>query len=299
MSYDLLLYKRKGSDIAEHIVADYLNKNLPFNNSEYNKQWAYENPETGVYFIIDWNDPSTEDENIEPESGFEDFENLNFSININFIRPTYFGLEIFPIIEKIVKDLDLFILNWQDESDAENPKKFDDGYLQDQWIRQNDKFCLGMFEEFKSKFMHLEKSNYMWWYMLNRQELEDSIKEDIYVPRFFIIQSHEDNELYTACVWPDHIPILLPVVDYVIIKRKYKKFFKTVEEDGLVSYKNVIQSLGNYFEEFDYPVPHLKKLDQTNADKMTDKFNKLKIYKSIKDFGSAVGKDGFVNVRPE
>ncbi len=298
MSYDLYFYKTKHDTLTEQAVSDYLNKTLQFNISDYSRQWDYENPETGVYFLIDWNDPNTDKEDIDIWDSFDEFEYLNFSFSINFFRPRYFALEIFPIIEKLIDELDLYILNSQDEDEVEIPKKFEKGYFQDQWIRHNDQVSITHFQELSLKFMPPEKSNAMWWFQLHRTELQDSLVEDIFVPGFFIINNKEDNKLYTACVWPQHIPIILPEVDYVIVKKKYKRLFKTVEENGLVSYKVILEELGEYFDDYDYPVLNLKVLKQDNADKMKHKFNSLKIYKTVEEFGSGVGKDGFVNVKP-
>jgi len=98
---------------------------------------------------------------------------------------------------------------------------------------------------------------------------------------------------------PEHIPIVLPKVDYLIIRKYHKNFFRTVEKDGLVPYEIIIKELGNYFNEFNYlSIPDLRILKQQNADKMADKFNSLKIVSSVGDFGTGVGKDGFVNVQP-
>jgi len=298
MSYDLYFYKTKHNTLTEQAVSDYLNKTLPFNISDYSRQWNYENPETDVYFLIDWNDPNTDKEDIEIWDSFDEFEYLNFSFSINFFRPRYFALEIFPIIEKLIDELDLYILNSQDEDDAENPRKFEKGYLQDQWIRHNDQVSVSNFVELNFKFMPPEKSNAMWWFQLHRTELQDSFVEDIFVPGFFVINNKEDNKLYTACVWPQHIPIILPVVDYVIIQKEYKSLFKTVKESGLVSYDAILKELRDYFEDFDHAIPNLKVLKQYNADKIKQKFNSLKIDKTVEEFGSGVGKDGFVNVHP-
>jgi hypothetical protein len=299
MSYDLYFYKKKGNSLTEQTVSDYLNKTIQFNDSDYARQWSYENPETGVYFMIDWNEPNTDKEDIEIWDEFEEFENLNFSVTINFWRPRYFGLEIFPIIEKIIKELDLHVLNPQEGDEIEIPKKFNNDYLQNQWIANNDKLSADYFNEMNFKYMHPLKSDAMWWFQLHRKEIEDSLTEDIFVPNFFILNSKEDDQLYTACVWPNHIPIVLPKVDYLIIKKEYKRLFKHVVEDGLVSYETVIQELGDYFEDFGYnSIPELKVLRQDNANKMKNKFNNLRIYKSVNEFGGGVSRDGFVNARP-
>ena len=103
MSFDLYFYKRSEDKLSEQDFADYLNNNLPFNISEHPKQWEYENQETGVYFLIDWNEPNIKKEDIEIFDNFKNYTYLNFSCSINFFRPRYFGLEIFPIIDKLAK----------------------------------------------------------------------------------------------------------------------------------------------------------------------------------------------------
>jgi len=299
MSYDLYFYKKKTNILTEQAFADYLNMNIPFNDNEFPKQWSYENPETGVYFMIDWNEPNTDKEDIEIWDEFEEFQNLNFNFSINFFRPRYFGLETFPIIERILLELDLYVLNSQEGDEIEMPKKFDSGYLQNQWIAHNDKLSADYFDELNFKFMPPLKSDAMWWYQLHRKEIEDSLTADIFVPGFFILNNKQDNQLYTACVWPNHIPIILPKVDYLIIKKQYKRLFKHVEENGLISYETIVRELGDNFEDFEYEsIPNLKVLRQANADRMKHKFNSLKIYKSVEEFGTGVGKDGFVNTHP-
>lgn len=69
------------------------------------------NEKTGVYFLIDFDEPNIEKEDIEVFDCFDDFENLNTSASINFFRPDYFGNEIFPIIANFSEKLDLYILN--------------------------------------------------------------------------------------------------------------------------------------------------------------------------------------------
>ncbi|MBL7691180.1 MAG: hypothetical protein JNM41_06285 [Flavipsychrobacter sp.] len=296
MSYDLYFYKRKNSQLTEQQIGNYLDENLQFNISDVEKQWNYENPETGVYFLIDWNEE-------DPEFG-KDYDNfpehkyLNFSFSVNFFRPRFFAFEIFPIIEKFIHDLDLSVLNLQDETNSEELKRYENGYLQDQWIRHNDGVTLTHFDELKMDYMPLEKSNYIWLFQSNRRILQDNLQEDIFVPGFFVLKSRSDEKLYTACVWPQHIPVILPPVDYLIVQKKYKKLFRTFEESGLVSYHEIIEQFGNLFSQFKSTVPDLKVLKPIDANKIEKQFNALKLGDNIENFGQLVGMDSFVNVKP-
>jgi hypothetical protein len=292
MSFDLYFYKTKDNPVTEKDVVTYLSNNLSFNNSDYARQWDYENPETGVYFLIDWNDPDEEDED------FDGFTNLNFSFSLNFFRPAFFGMESFPIIEKFVNDLDLFIFDPQDFNERVIPTKLAEGYLENEWIEHNNLVTLEQFEKLNFKYMPIEKSNYLWHVQFNREKLQNSLTEDLFVAGILVLESDTDGLLYTFCVWPTHIPIILPKVDYVIIKKKYKKFFNNIEESGLVAYDKIMAELGDSFEKFDHEVPDLKVLRQNNADKISKQFNKLKIERPAVDFGKMIALDKFVNVRP-
>lgn len=296
MSFDLYFYKHKDNKVTEEDVAEYLSSNLEFNQSDYPRQWSYENPVTGTYFLIDWNEKNAELEDIEQFDSYADYTNLNISFSINYFRPRFFGLETFPIIDNLVEALDLYVLNPQAHSDPDNPMKFEKGALLNSWILSNDKVTSGQHIEYNLEYLSLEKSNYFWWYLYNKSELENTIVEDIYVPNLYIIKSKEDNQLYIACAWTTHIPIILPKVDYVIIQKKHKKLFRTVEESGLVSYSTIIEQLGHFFADFEYDIPNLKILTQQNADKMSKDFNNLPIYMALNEFGSGVAKDSFVNI---
>ncbi len=179
MSYDLYFYKRKCSNLSEQQVRDYLNNSNRFTLDENEHQWNYYNQETGVYFGIDWNEPNTDDEEIEIWDNFEDYDNLNFCFTINFIRPNFFGYESFPILDEIIYDLDLYVLNMQDDIDPDNPQKFEKEYLGNQWIIQNEKLVKDNFETFQVDFYSKENSDYIWNYQFNRNQLQDNLNEDI------------------------------------------------------------------------------------------------------------------------
>ena len=184
------------------------------------------------------------------------------------------------------------------ETSPEEPKQYNIGYLQEQWIKINDGVTLPYFAELKMKYMALEKSNYMWLFQYNRESLQESLEEDIFVPGFFVLQSKTDDNLYTACVWPEHIPIVLPPVDYVIVMKKYKKLFRTHEESGLVPYQKIMDQFGKLFTPFEHPVPNLKIIRQTDSDKIEKEFNGMKLGEDVEKYGRMVGMSVFVNVRP-
>src|SRR5699024_11050729 len=159
MSYDLYFYKKKSSNQSEKDIINYLNNSEYLTAEENETQWSYFNEETGVYFGIDLNEPNTETEDIEIWDNFSEYEYLNVNFTINFIRPNFFGYESFPILEKIIEDLDVYLLNSQDEIDPDNPQKFEKGYLEKQWIRHNEQLIIQHFSDFKVEYFDKVKSN--------------------------------------------------------------------------------------------------------------------------------------------
>src|SRR5258706_10854971 len=116
MSYDLFFYQSKGANLSDREIADYLNTHLvPVNES--GNQWLFENKETEVYYSFEKNQPVDESEEEDLPESFADFDDTSFSFNLNFMRPCFFGLEAFQFVDRILRDLNLFVLNPQSSSE--------------------------------------------------------------------------------------------------------------------------------------------------------------------------------------
>jgi hypothetical protein len=298
MSYDLYLYKRKDNPITEEEVAKHLTNNLPFNISESSRQWHYQNPQTDVYFLIDWAEPQSDYDNEytdEPEE-LKDYVSLNFYVTINFARPSFFAYEIFPVLEQVLHPIDIWVLNPQGENVL--PERWNSTNLQKSWTDNNVWAVGALSRDVDLKYLPLEKSGYVWSYQWHRQALIDSITEDIYVPDIFILDQNTNHQLCTAITWTSHIPTILPEVDFILMRKEYTRFFKKVTENGIIAYSEVIRQLKHYFEDFNHEVPHLKVLHQANADRMAKAFNALPMSKDMNLVGKLVKLDGFVDVKP-
>ena len=91
MSFDLYFYKKKDNTLKEQDVAAYLTTNLPFNISESTRQWDYENTETGVYFVIEWN----KSDELDFLEEFDEFICLNFTFQSKFSQTEIFRIRKF------------------------------------------------------------------------------------------------------------------------------------------------------------------------------------------------------------
>ncbi len=86
MSYDLDFYKLKGRQLTENEIGAYLTNNLT-PCSENGNEWFFENEDTEVYFFLNRNEPEDNQEAIEISEKFSDFDNTQFTFNLNFLRP--------------------------------------------------------------------------------------------------------------------------------------------------------------------------------------------------------------------
>ncbi len=288
MSYDLNFYTKSDKPVSKSSIKEYL-EGLPNMRSDEKDQWIYQNDDTGVhcrfeYIEIDEDDPDLEADN------FEGFEDTNFSFNLNFGRPHFFAKECFPIVEQIVEDLGLYILNYQDEAE---PKKYENGYFEKQWEKSNLSSSKLLFKEAELSFLELGKSNYSWKYSLNRKNLQYQFGESTFVPNIYYIQKKNSSEVETFCIWPQHIPLVLPKVDFILIQKSIKKLFRTKKESGLIPYSDLMAQFEIHFEDQEF----FKTISQKEAGKIGRSFNELKLIGSIEDYGELVAIDKIVNVR--
>ena len=96
------------------------------------------------------------------------------------------------------------------------------------------------------------KSATAWWrYMRVKQEIEDSLTEDIFVPSLLILMNPK-KQLFSMMVWPKGIAQFFPQCDYVFMARDKKRLFGTKEETGLVAYDAVIASIGHLLDDYEF-----------------------------------------------
>ena len=290
MSYDLFFYKRKTDPIAKSAIEAYLNE-LPNLNGNVENQWFFQNEDTGAYWSFEYYPPDENDTDIEIDEGFEDFEDTNFMFNINFVRPNFFGQEAFPIAEKIAEDLNLYIFNPQGEA---IPKSYEKGSFEKEWKETNIKFAKTNFDEWGLNYLEENTSDTSWRHNLHRAELQNQYGNEYFVPKIFYVKKHDSHIVETLCVWPEHIPYILPKVDIVLVQKKISKFFWRKKEEGLVRYSELIELLGEHFvQKEDYLL-----LAPSGAAKISKTFNRLKFFDSLDTYGEGISVDKFINAKP-
>jgi len=288
MSFDLNFYKKGNNNVTTSEMVDFLNT-IPMLESRTEGQIVYENETTGVYCLFETYES---EDNDGEKNDFGDFEDTNLCFNLNYVRPDFFGIESFELVEKLIDKFDLFTLDPQAEGE---PLKYRKGQLLKSWLKSNEKISKSYFEEWNLNYLDLEKSNYCWNFCYNKNELQEKLTEKYFVPNIFYVNKNGTVNVETLCVWPEHIPFVLPKVDFVLIQKRVRKFFRTKEESGLVRYETIIEKLGEYFEnENDYKIVHPK-----NEKNIKSIFNSLEIYTTIEKYGKGISVDKIVNHKIE
>lgn len=280
MSYDLDFYKKENSNLTKQDIENYLTENLVQPNAE-NSQWFFESEDTGVYYSFESDDNSSEDEN----EVYDGFEHTEFWFNINFLRPNFFGLEAFNFVDKFVEDMDLYVLNPQSEKDADHPIKPSKNELYENWSKTNFKLSKEYLQndEFEFYSYPLDKSNEIWTYNFNRQNLQEKLGEEVFVPKIFLLKRKSDNQIISVSTWSEYIPNVFPKVDHFLLNREFKKLFKTFQEAGFISCENLMNTFGSYMDDLD----ENKVIYYDNAEKVKDSFNKVKLI-AVDEFAEGI-----------
>jgi hypothetical protein len=287
MSYDLYFFKRKESKITEIEVANYLSTNLV---AEQNSQWIFQNNDTEVYFIFEKNETETDEEEIEFEENYEDFESLNFMFILNFLRPSFFGIEAFEFIEKMISDLDIYISNPQ--SDKEIPYKPKKEELFENWNSTNLSSSSQHFAE-QNSYLEIEKSNEIWKYNFHRNQIQDNLGGNYFVPKMFFFKTKSENKVITVSSWTEHIPNVFPPADYFLLTKVQKKLFRTVQENILLSRENLLNRFGEYLNDYEYS--NCKIIHPENAKKIKDLFNSTKSELNLENFAERIQIENLFN----
>lgn len=264
--------------------------------SESIDQWFVENEDTGAYFSVDKNEPETDEESIELFESFNDFDNTHFTFNLNFLRADFFGQFAFSFVDKFIQDLDLFVLNPQSATDADNPFKPTIDELYQNWSAINFKHSADLYNEYELEYYPLDKSNEFYNYNINVSVLQEKLGDNYYVPRQYLFKTKADKKIVTLSTWTQHIPNLIPNSDYYLLSKEYKKLFRTIKESGIISYETLIDRFGHLFENFEFK--NCRIIHPDNSEKAKDIFNSTKFEFDLADFADRLPIDKLVNSKP-
>jgi hypothetical protein len=203
MSYDLFFKPRIGTFKQERFF-EYFRLREHYVQSSL--QFWYKNEDTGVYFSFEFQEP--------------DQAGLPVALNINYFRPSYFILEAEPEVTDFVRHFDLLVSDPQMHGMGEGDYQTD--LLISGWNHGNE-FAYSTLTDAVSQRDNISsfasaKLFRIWTWNRSRKKLQRQVGDSKFVPRIIFIRI--DQQIFSAAVWPDGIPALIPPVDYLIVPRK-------------------------------------------------------------------------------
>lgn len=231
MSYDLFL-KPRIADVALKNFVDYFGARRHYEVNDV--QALYQNEDTGVYFVFDLQNESDEEDTAYP-----------LALNVNYFRPSFFGLETELEVAAFVQAFDMAVSDPQDKmEDGEyNSEQFLTG-----WDQGNEFAYSAMLREpgSRSDIVSYPTATLLkaWEWNMNRENLQAELGESLFVPKVMFILVAGEPRVVSA--WPDGIPIATTQVDFFFVPRKElapRRSRKRVEDHTLVSWEEALPVL--------------------------------------------------------
>jgi hypothetical protein len=224
-------------------------------------EFCYQNESTGVYCLFSYSPLDAAE--------LQGCGSTGLTFNLNFHRPSFFAYEAMPLVENVCKHFDLTVENPQDET----VQQADVTSLISSWRNHNTWAMGAMKTVAREEGMELhylpEASATAWWqYMKVQQALEESIREDIFVPSLMILMNPA-KQLFTMLLWPKGISQFFPRSDYVFVQREKKRLFGTKEEKGLVAYDSIIEKIGHLLDDYEFGGLQIKCLRPEKTSQVT------------------------------
>jgi hypothetical protein len=245
MSFDLYFCRRNSLELPFDEVADWSRQYTSFSRSS-DSQLFYQNECTGVYFSLDHNGPHDSNDLGLPSGVFD----TGWSLNLNYVRPTFFALEAMPIAEALARRFDLVMF---DPQGGDNIDNFGVDQLIQSWSKSNQwavgevatKDSLDLF------YLPAQTSEQFWRYMRDYPRLRGELEgPDVFVPRQFLASIHNPQRAETALVWTLGVHLIIPRTDWIIAVLPKKVWQK---QNEMVCYRSdvLLAPLSQYLREFD------------------------------------------------
>ena len=250
LSYDLYFLATPRPE-QEEFVAHF--KMRPFYSIESpsQSQAAYANEDTGVYFSFDFSSAEEESED-DPDDPASD---AWASFNINYYRPHYFADEAVPELEAFVARFNRRVFDPQRDGMGEgdfSAEVFRRGWNRVNEIAYRSMPSSGMPAPITRPASTLER---IWRWNIERSRFQEQVGDAVFVPRISFFRSAE--RVFSASVWTDAIPAVLPETEMVIIYRDRLAagLFRQAPTIALASWEHVASRLAGRRRD-DTPLPH-------------------------------------------
>lgn len=238
MSYELYFKPRNGSLIEDHFHRYFLDR--PHCKCEESQAW-YDNEDTGVYFQFEFQTTQSIEDDID-----ESIEHFPVALHVNYLRPSYFIIEVEREVSAFVQHFDLLVSDSQVNGMGEG--EYNAEKLLSGWSSGNEFGYTSILrnENNRGGIAHLpaEQLHNAWRWNWLRSQVQADLGDSKFVPRIMFINL--GGITVTSTIWPDGIPVVVTPVDYLCIPRKelaLRKFFRKKEDITFVAWDKALPVL--------------------------------------------------------
>jgi len=267
MSYDLYFHIRQGLEVpAIDNLRAYFETLQHFELKS--NVAVYLNKDTGVYFNFEFT--LEKDASIPPVE--EGTNIIPVSFNINYYRPHTFGIEAELVLSAFVRQFNLLVRDYQVEGMGEGEYSAQ-GFLKG-WNLGNEVSYRELLNNEKSVPFSLpaKQIEAYWSWNYNRDEFQNSLGDDIFVPRVMFIVLGGIVE--PVIVWTDGIPTVIPDLDtYLVYRKKLVNGLFNKKPNFAIVKKKQIDSLLSRYHVLERNLPY-RRLEYQSAPKDIESFIK-------------------------
>lgn len=218
MSYDLFFLRRRSEaplsiDAFRTHFAEREHYSIAGDGRD---QAVYENRNTGVYFAFEHASPDEDREELDEVD--DDFEHTGVSFNLNYWRPSIFGLEAEPEVRVFVDRFGLHVDDPQTDGMGRGP--YSSALFLTGWNAGNEFAYRALRGEVDEPPASLPTAEIHRCWSWNRRipELQQELGDDVFVPTISFVR--HNGRVASYVVWGDALPIALPRTDLVVLARR-------------------------------------------------------------------------------
>lgn len=255
MSYDLELFRKKGLPPLAVEEIQKVGALIPHAKVSDN-QLIFDLPESEHSIIFDFEDMDALLEEDEIEASYE-YSGLVLDMHIAWgsVRATD---EVYPkICDFLARKLNLTF--YDPQSNMEMPT---DAFASTSATWKGEKKAIAILHEMRrspSDNLPSECTEYLRKYAGNRDAIEGKwLLGDIYVPNIIVLKSVATGESFTAVVWPNFMPMVLPEVEYIVTWSKPAGLMGLLSSGkiGVAKLADLEAALGESLTCYKDPIPH-------------------------------------------
>ncbi len=296
MSFDLHFCWRKVERINFEEVKSWALQQKCF-SCKHAQLW-YANPQTGVYFSFNFEAPESPEDAPRITGGYFD---SGLSFNLNYNRPSYFGLEALPVVETLAARFALSVFDPQAVGDE--PKLLTDvrsESLVQSWLKHNRWATLALAaNEKSSKLLRMAPSAslYLWKYRRAKDALQEKCGDGIFVPSLVPVRKKGSTSVGRAFTYTQGLPMIVPESEWIFIVTRKKGFFlpKKEQDVAVISAETFRARLVGCIKAYQWPDPSVEIVGPESAEK-AGKFIQSIDHTIARSEFEIIGADGFVDV---